>query len=83
MQVSKGAIEDQCYVTVPRPFATSELVHRVTGEFHDLPGLRLTLEQAMRLFDKDRQSIGFVLDRLIDQHVLARDRFGRYKLAGK
>ena len=75
--------EDRCSITVPQPFAFTELVHGIRNEFHDLPGMRLTLEQAVRLFGKDREATGRALDQLIAQHELARDRFGRYKVCGK
>jgi len=75
--------EEQCSVTVPQPFVFTELVHAVLSEFRELPGMRLTFEQAVRLFDADRDSVGRALNLLIDQHVLDRDRFGRYRLCGK
>jgi len=55
-----------------------ELVIRAMREFDDLPTLRLTLEQAMRLFSLDWTACQEVLDALVESHVLRRDRAGRY-----
>jgi hypothetical protein len=38
---------------------------RVRGEFNEMPGLRLTREQAARLWGLDAQACDQVLDRLV------------------
>ena len=58
-----------------------ELVIRAMREFDDLPTLRLTLEQAMRLFSLDRTACREVLDAMVDQQILHCDRSGRYSRA--
>lgn len=55
-----------------------ELVMRAMREFDELPTLRLTLEQAMRLFSLDRTACREVLEAMVEQQILHRDRAGRY-----
>ena len=45
---------ESCTTTVFTPFRQMELLSRVRGEFREMPGLRLSLEQAMRLWALDR-----------------------------
>jgi hypothetical protein len=46
-----------------------------------MPGMRLTIEQAMRLWNLDRQACSAVLDSLVASHFLQIDAFGRYRKA--
>ena len=55
-----------------------ELVMRAMREFDDMPTLRITLEQAMRLFSFDRATCLSVLGALEDACIIQRDRSGRY-----
>jgi hypothetical protein len=48
---------------------------RVLAEFRDLPGLRLTLPQAARLFDIEPARCGRLLAALVDSGCLAMDGF--------
>jgi len=48
------------------------LLGRVFGEFVEMPGLRLTLPQAKRLWDLDEQTCVRVLDRLVEFGLLCR-----------
>lgn len=41
------------------------VVERVRGEFNEMPGLRLTREQAARLLGLDQRCCNEVLDRLV------------------
>lgn len=70
-----------CTTTVFMPFRQMELLHRVRGEFREMPGLRLTLEQAMRLWSLDRATCVEVLDQLRSTKFLELDPHGRYRLA--
>jgi hypothetical protein len=61
-----------------------ELCLRVQAEFREMPGLRLTLPQAARLFSVDRTRCERVLDALVhaghltnDGKVFASSRSGR------
>lgn len=67
-------------ISVPRPFDTLQTLHRVRGEFREMPGMRLTLEQAMRLWSLNRETCASVLDELVASRFLQRDVNGRYKL---
>ncbi len=58
--------------------ANSELERRVRGEYHEMPGLRLTVAQARRLWALDRPTCESVLDVLIEAGFLERDATGQY-----
>lgn len=48
----------------------TRLLERIWGEFNEMPGLRLTLEQAARLWDVDPVELGAVLQELVEQALL-------------
>lgn len=73
--------QESCTTTVFTPFRQMELLSRVRGEFREMPGLRLSLEQAMRLWSLDRATCVSVLDQLRSTKFLALDSNGRYRLA--
>lgn len=52
------------------------LVNRVRGEFVEMPGLRLTLEQARRLWGVDMAACQAVVDLLIQAAFLRRTSAG-------
>jgi hypothetical protein len=58
---------------------TDILHERVRGEYREMPGLRLTLAQAARLFNLEAKQCGRVLDRLVTDGTLwtnGREYFG-------
>ena len=55
-----------------------DVVRRIRGEFLEMPGLRLTPEQARRLWRLDETSCDAVLGALVDAHFLARTRDGAF-----
>ena len=55
-----------------------EVVRRIRGEFLEMPGLRLTPEQACRLWRLDETACDAVLGALVDAHFLARTRDGAF-----
>ena len=55
-----------------------EMLRRVRGEFLEMPGLRLTPEQARRLWRLDESSCEQVLGALVDSRFLARTRDGAF-----
>jgi hypothetical protein len=57
---------------------TQEVALRVRGEFLEMPGLRLTLEQARRLWRLDEAACEAVLAALVDARFLARTRDGAF-----
>jgi hypothetical protein len=64
---------------IERPAHTPrQLLLRVEMEFHEMPGLRLTVAQAGRLFGIEEDLCAQVLDRLVDTSVLRRERDGVY-----
>lgn len=48
------------------------LLNRVRGEFIEMPGLRLRVEQAQRLWNLDRASCEFLLRSLVEDNFLTR-----------
>ena len=55
-----------------------DLFYRIRGEYLEMPGLRLTVEQAMRLFALDRSTCSQVLEGLVCVGFLSKDGSDRY-----
>jgi hypothetical protein len=55
-----------------------DVVRRVRGEFLEMPGLRLTPEQARRLWRLDETACEAVLGALVQARFLARTRDGAF-----
>lgn len=64
-----------------RDLAFAILLNRVRGEFNEMPGMRLSLEQAMRLWAMDRHTCVSVLGCLTGARFLEHDGNGRYRRA--
>ena len=73
-----GSIHEPCTITIFKTCAEDALVRRVRGEYREMPGMRLTVAQAMRLWTLDRQVCSSVLDSLVAAGFLTQDRNGRY-----
>jgi len=58
------------------------LLHRIRGEFVEMPGLRLTLQQAARLWHLDQTLVTALLGALVEARFLARTPDGAYKRTG-
>jgi hypothetical protein len=58
--------------------AMQDVVRRVQGEFLEMPGLRLTPQQARRLWRLDERSCDQVLDALVEARFLFRTRDGAF-----
>jgi hypothetical protein len=56
------------------------MLNRVRGEFLEMPGLRLRVEQAQRLWGLDRQTCQDLLSSLVDAKFLARRADDAYSL---
>lgn len=54
------------------------LLARIAGEFHEMPGLRLTLGQASRFWQLDRSVCEAALHTLVQRDVLYRTMDGYY-----
>ena len=60
-------------------FRTSRhLLSRARGEYLEMPGLSLTLEQAQRLWALDRRTCSGVLSNLVQNGFLRQRRDGSY-----
>ena len=72
---------EMCQITHFGTLVENPLLHRVRGEYRDMPGMRLTVEQAMRLWGLDRSTCTTLLNSLVAEHFLERDGTGRCTLA--
>ena len=67
-------------MTVAQPPYMTDILHeRVRGEYREMPGLRLTVAQAARLFNLEPRQCGKVLDTLVADGALCtngREYFG-------
>jgi hypothetical protein len=61
--------------------ACGELQNRIRGEFREMPGMRLSFDQAARLWALDRPTCAALLERLVAVGFLVRDDYGRYAMA--
>jgi hypothetical protein len=57
---------------------TPDVLSRIRGEYTEMPGLRLTHQQAQRLWTLDSATCLCVLDRLIEAGFLRRTDAGQY-----
>ncbi len=67
------AVSEEVVVVTAR-----ELLSRARGEFMEMPGLSLTLDQAQRLWALDRQTCSGVLSNLVRDGFLRQRRDGSY-----
>jgi len=74
-------VREKCEVTLFGTMAEDPLAFRVRSEFKEMPAMRLTVEQAMRLWGLDRSTCSGLLNSLVTAHFLERDGTGRYTLA--
>ena len=56
----------------------SAILHRIQGEYREMPGLNLTLEQGARLWAMPPTEVLDMLDRLVELGVLRRNPAGKY-----
>jgi DNA-binding IclR family transcriptional regulator len=56
--------------------------HRISAEYLEMPGLRLTLTQASRLFGLDTTQCDTLLNGLVEEGFLVRHRDGSYARPG-
>jgi hypothetical protein len=59
-----------------------ELTQRIRAEYLEMPGLTLTLWQAMRLWNLDARVCLAVLDRLVQSGFLTETRHGAFRRMG-
>ena len=65
-------------MTVKRSVVDDALLRRVYGEFLEMPGLRLTCQQAQRLWGLDESACLQLLEFLVDAKFLCRPGHGMY-----
>lgn len=58
------------------------LVQRIEGEYHEMPGLKLTEAQAQRLWALDADTCHSILATLLQRRFLRRTANGMYIRAG-
>jgi hypothetical protein len=61
-----------------RPSHLAPLVQRIEGEYHEMPGLKLTEAQAQRLWNLDPDTCHIVLVTLMQRRFLRRTATGMY-----
>jgi hypothetical protein len=54
----------------PQPNPRAAIMERIRGEFREMPGLTLTLAQAVRLWSLDRSTCSDLLSQLVDTGFL-------------
>ncbi|MEY4095025.1 MAG: hypothetical protein RLZZ53_2224 [Acidobacteriota bacterium] len=70
-----------CTVTLFTTSTDDQLLRRVRGEFREMPGMRLTLDQAARLWSIDRDTCANIFRSLVAARYLEVDAHGRYRKA--
>lgn len=65
-------------MTLAMPETTALMLYRIRGEFLEMPGLRLTVAQAARLWHVDAATCAEVLGRLVADRFLTQTRAGAY-----
>ena len=58
--------------------STDVMLQRVCGEFLEMPGLRLTSQQAQRLWGVDERTCKALLDHLVETKFLCQSDRGMY-----
>lgn len=76
-----GHTHEPCTVMLFRTSEEDALLRRVRGEYREMPGMRLTIDQAARLWNLDRQTCQSLMDVLVASHDLEIDGTGRYRTA--
>lgn len=77
----KCEAHEPCSIVTYRTFHEDAVRRRVRNEFREMPAMRLTLDQAMRLWDLDRPTCCAMLESLVASHFLQQDRNGRFAKA--
>lgn len=69
---------EPCTIQVFHPTAERLLERRICSEYWEMPGLRLSLQQASRLWSVESGQCARMLDELVRSGFLRRDRNGMY-----
>jgi hypothetical protein len=65
-------------VNQSRVIVSEQILHRVCGEYLEMPGLQLTRPQAQRLWGLDEQTCAVLLESLTEEKFLYRRPDGMY-----
>lgn len=76
-----GRTHEPCTVMLFKTSRQDALLRRVRGEYREMPAMRLTIEQGMRLWDLDRQTCSELFAALVAARFLEVDCDGRYRKA--
>ena len=80
-EAATAGMHQPCTIVLYRTGKEDALLRRARGEYREMPGMRLTIEQAMRLWDLDRPTCQSLLTSLVEAHFLEIDAHGRYRKA--
>ena len=78
-EAATARTHEPCTVVLYRTSKEDALLTRARSEYREMPCMRLTLDQAMRLWDLDRQTCQNLLNSLVAARFLEIDAHGRYK----
>lgn len=78
-EAATAGTHEPCTIVLFRASRQDALLSRARGEYREMPGMRLTIEQAMRLWDLDRQTCQDLLNSLVAARFLEIDANGRYR----
>jgi hypothetical protein len=76
--ISEQSVSDSTAPTGGTSPLNEEVIHRIRGEYTEMPGLRVTLSQAQRLWGLDAALCRLVLDSLVQTGFLRRTESGQY-----
>lgn len=79
IEETTGQAQEPCSITLFRTTRYDNLLRRVRGDYRDMPGMRLTIDQAMRYWMIDRTTCTSIFDSLVAARFLERDPTGRYR----
>ncbi len=72
---------EPCTVSLFTTIHDDAVLRRVRGEFREMPGMRLTIEQASRLWTLDRDTCANIFHSLVATRFLEADANGRFRKA--
>lgn len=64
------SLDARCSVVARDEPIDAGLIDRVVGEYREMPGLALTIDQARRLWGCDASTCQRIADMLVERHVL-------------
>jgi hypothetical protein len=79
--VALPQVRDEVPASAATGVLTEALLHRIRGEFREMPGLTLTLRQAARLWTLDPLVCDVALRILVEERYLERTSRGAFRRA--